>query len=114
MNKPKFTPGPWKAKGLTIFHMEPEKDCPKNTLANGYVCSCFSTRDWDGMKEEAQANAKLIALAPEMYLEHEQDIEFLSALFLLISNECTPTLVKDAIKIKINKKKILLKKARGE
>ena len=58
MSEPKFTPGPWKAIGRTI--------CPKNQLDplnTEIVCRIHENR----FASREEANASLIAAAPEMY-----------------------------------------------
>ena len=67
MSEPKFTPRPWFRKGKMILHCAPEKGLPLD-LPNGVVARCIGgPRDWEGLDEEANANASLIVTAPEMY-----------------------------------------------
>jgi hypothetical protein len=63
MSNAKPTPGPWKANGIAIEQGER----PVLTIAH----CCYDCDDWDFEKErlddeEALANARLIAAAPEM------------------------------------------------
>ena len=67
MSELKFTPGPWFRKGKMVLHCAPEKELPLD-LPNGVVARCLGgPKDWDGLDDEANANASLISAAPEMY-----------------------------------------------
>lgn len=57
MNKPKFTPGPWRA-GLSIYKSQAIVVADKG----GQIADVFAYEE-----EQAKANAALIAAAPEMY-----------------------------------------------
>jgi len=52
-----FTPGPWEKKGNTIFG-NGRRICDLLILYDG---------DWQPWAEEQEANARLIATAPELY-----------------------------------------------
>ena len=68
MSKEKFTDGPWFKKGRKVFWQKPERDLPKDNLFNGLVCTCATTEDNPPeVIEEANANATLIAAAPDLY-----------------------------------------------
>ena len=55
-NETKHTPGPWKAVGLTVCQVPPG--------GREIIFGAHNTRSGD--KDERQANARLIAAAPEL------------------------------------------------
>ena len=60
MNKTKFTPGPWRVKkqiSNTYIYVGPESD------TCGLTATCYSFSGFN----DGEANANLIAAAPEMY-----------------------------------------------
>lgn len=66
MNRPKFTPGPWHVKNLDKPYVMQENGI---ALAQIWDCSVIS-------REQADANANLIAAAPEMYELLSEILEF--------------------------------------
>jgi hypothetical protein len=58
----KFTPGPWRATSGGLVWAATEQR-PANSIADVYSCTAGSER---GQNEERNANATLIAAAPEM------------------------------------------------
>lgn len=50
MSSPKHTPGPWEVEGYNIYGPNDQRIAEL----------------WDGAEEEAEANARLIALSPEL------------------------------------------------
>ena len=76
MNKPQFTPGPWR------FWDSPDRpsnyDLARLTSANGrpiLVCYGGAGGKALGTSEESQANTRLIASAPDLYAALENIIE---------------------------------------
>jgi hypothetical protein len=68
MNTPKFTKGPWTVAGLAIYEADHWKD--GNNLGGRllYVAPDEDHRpDAEFEDEELEANARLIAAAPELY-----------------------------------------------
>lgn len=75
MSKTIFTPGPWKAEAIMsdekhdICLVNPNKPVSK-TGWPVVIASVYSDNDEHGIgKAEAEANARLIASAPDMYAE---------------------------------------------
>lgn len=69
MNKPKFTPGPWEAiPGNSMVRVNPLVD-------QGYLGGLYIA-DIQLLLPEAEANANLIAAAPEMYEALEKVAEY--------------------------------------
>lgn len=91
----KGTPGPWFVDGTSVWDREvtPEKDCEEDA---NYVAEVFSD-----LVEQSEADAKLIAAAPELLealqgiLECHESILFNE--FGVESDLCT-TKARDAIK----------------
>lgn len=102
----KFTKGPWVANyGGTEGHIKAIKEGGTPTVAIADVITPSLT------DEEKKANAHLIAAAPDMYKEIEQDILWLERLskdYVIGSYELR------SIQLRIKSKRILLAKARGE
>ncbi len=64
----KHTPGPWEAKGKSV---RTTNHTTQGSAPNGYeggICNCMGRRmgPRSGIDETAEANARLIAAAPEM------------------------------------------------
>ena len=75
MNKPQFTPGPWR------FWDSPDRpsnyDLARLTAANGrHILFCYGGAGFEalGTSEENQANARLIASAPDLYAALENQV----------------------------------------
>lgn len=66
-----FTPGPWMAKGdytiadATTIIANPDGDLPDGPFTYDFICTCED--EYGERNEKAQANARLIAAAPELY-----------------------------------------------
>lgn len=114
MTEPKFTKGPWKAdlKNTEVYiEVEP------------YV---YMKREYqyDYSIEEEKANALLIAMAPEMYVNEEDNLEILNVLrdylngmlhnpvYVYMRDDLTAFVRR--LSESINKTKTTLAKARGE
>lgn len=76
--KTKWTPGPWRAKNIKLNHWSIEADSPH--VEGKWQTVCDINGPWSAKNYEA--NAKLIAAAPEMYAilkacvtQHSSDIE---------------------------------------
>lgn len=63
MSKPKHTPGPWKFIG-EVSEVRTVTPDPTSQYGNGTPIVSFS--EWDLNSKEKQANARLIAAAPEL------------------------------------------------
>jgi hypothetical protein len=67
MIKPAFTPGPWELnEELSRAHMSYDTGTRAITAKADGVTICLTTRGWADVKA-AEANAHLIAAAPDMY-----------------------------------------------
>ena len=120
MNKPKFTKGEWVAdiRGgcCAVYELSKAEDTQGmqwDDDRNIYYSSLHAK--WNGnqwsMSEEAVANAHLLAAAPDLYKEIEQDIQWLESMmpkFVYGSYEF------GSICRRIETKRKLLAKARGE
>lgn len=107
-----FTPGPWKVESDPCAY-----DTLTTVTGGGSDRVLNLTRElivevggYAGY-ETAEANAALIAAAPEMYDEIETTIELLQ---LVIDTYSLPEAVKKGLKERIETGKNTLKKARGE
>jgi len=95
MTEPKFTPGPWNVK----FHIVDDMTfCVVEDESRKAICEVFSHEpNWE---DEQEANARLLAAAPEMYemlASIRRTLKYMGYL---------PYLVKDI--------DLILRKARGE
>lgn len=108
MSKTKFTDGPWHKKGRKVFWQKPDRNLPKDNLFNGLVAICASTEDNPPeVIEEANANATLIAVAPEMYdFIHFFETFAGQAYLRILPDEAGKKIYEEAVR--------LCKKARGE
>ena len=61
----KFTKGQWMLN-RAMNEIVSENDCTKNGGID-IIAQCFCGFDYDSTKPEAEANAKLIAAAPDLY-----------------------------------------------
>lgn len=102
MSNEKFTPGPWKAKGRTIYP-ENQSD-PSNTEI---VCRIHENR----FASREEANAALISAAPEMYAELA---DLLEAMERGLFPQVAPGVDYPAVMEKKHELRKLLAKARGE
>lgn len=69
MKDTKHTPGPWTIHGLTVC--ETTRENRDGSTGGGFVAGCYDpdVEDFsldDELFEQAEANAKLISLAPEL------------------------------------------------
>lgn len=107
----KFTKGPWLSVDGDRFSKEVIITTDERTESE-IVPICEMDIYYDGIiGKEQQANAYLIAAAPDMYKEIKQDIEWLErmkSIFVIGSTEFTSCC------LRIKTKKELLAKARGE
>lgn len=101
MNRPKFTPGP---RETDFYNVEDQGVYMVKDSLNQAVCECFTQYPFAGKPgitdDEAEANARLIAAAPELYemlASIRATLKFMGYL---------PYLVKDI--------DLILSKARGE
>lgn len=104
----KFTKGEWQLSldcgGKTLIYSDNEVIC------EGFMCS-HDKVETDSHRIEAKANANLVAAAPEMYKNIEEDIEILKRQarnLVLGSHELR------SVTLRIKSKAKLLAKARGE
>lgn len=71
MHEPTHTPGPWINDGGIVYG--------KNTeLVGAPSFDIYDAQSWPGHAEEAQANAKLIAAAPELLEALQHVLECMS------------------------------------
>ena len=107
MSEPKFTKGPWHKKGKRVFWQKPDRTLPKDNLFNGLVCICATTEDNPPeVIEEANANANLIAAAPELYRMLEKLL-----MAAKTANEMNPVKIHKGLLHDVEE---TLKEARGE
>lgn len=69
MSKPQFTPGPWKAapySSVVGCPISAQPDPEKNTILVAGTRSAVAETP-EGFRAEVEANARLIAAAPEIY-----------------------------------------------
>ena len=110
--KPGFTPGPWKAvRGYSYWEVSPaeRKDWEPFTVAD---CCPSCPGDPDGGLQEA--NAHLIAAAPDLYEAVRELINQVEIAFDWSNDEPGENAYLDAATDAINKAKAALAKARGE
>jgi len=103
MSKTKFTPGPWQYAANTVYKLNEGR-------VNHFWLNVSATSN--GASEiEQEANAALIAAAPEMYQEIEGDIKRIEAqmMFKTDADETLPGLIDLR-----DRKLALLARARGE
>lgn len=103
MSETKFTPGPWAACKIEHYHPKliGETCCVKigeNIIELDYIGVGHENKDY----EQSEANAALIAAAPELYKELEKHC----ALCMMMHPDCEGCEICDTGKV--------LKKARGE
>ena len=105
MSEPKFTKGPW------YSYSHDFKDCLDEYYTEWGVSSSYTKRGICTMlgadsEDEINANAALIAAAPEMYVMLEQLVEAVKTLNAISLIKIKDKLIEDAVNI--------IKKARGE
>lgn len=110
MSEAKFTKGDWSVSSVTVNGERVENSW--SVSVGGFLLANVRSGATFGVVDEMQkANAYLIAAAPEMYKEIEDDIKNLKSLLMGIDPS---SLESAAIEKKISRKKKLLAKARGE
>lgn len=118
MNKLKITDAPWKqyinSAGTHIVDIGENGwtlDC--NSICKEYLSITIKCHD----KETEEATRRLVAMAPKLYAEIEENVKRLEAkvdALVKASRGSTGGVYSEALKVEIKRKKDLLSEARGE